>query len=153
VLVSRYAWHTRNYGHPKLLGVKDWRGRGIGFTDGLCRRCAERIHPAVRPLVIREVGLFELHYKKVSRAQSLYEARMKHALEKSASLVDAAATLPKNEPWETIRALPAIEDLMAPLDDCVPRNPSPRSAYCRSFLRPLDSASAQLRKALLVEFA
>jgi hypothetical protein len=56
MLISRCAWHSRNYGRTKLLGVSDWRGRGIRFTDGLCRRCAERIHPAVRPLVVRETG-------------------------------------------------------------------------------------------------
>ena len=55
VLISRCAWHDRNYGHAKLLGVSTWRGRGIAFTNGLCSRCAARINPAVPPQVIRGV--------------------------------------------------------------------------------------------------
>lgn len=55
--ISRCAWHPRNYGHAKLLGVRSWRGRGIAFTAGLCDKCAARIHPAVRPMVIREVKM------------------------------------------------------------------------------------------------
>jgi hypothetical protein len=53
MLISRCVWHPRNYGHGKLLGVARWRGRGVGLVDGLCDRCAQRIHPAVRPQVIR----------------------------------------------------------------------------------------------------
>jgi hypothetical protein len=53
VLISRCVWHPRNYGHGKLLGVSRWGGRGLGFVDGLCDRCAQRIHPEVRPRVTR----------------------------------------------------------------------------------------------------
>jgi hypothetical protein len=53
VLISRCVWHSRNHGHGKLLGVVRWRGRGVGLVDGLCDRCAQRIHPAVRPQVTR----------------------------------------------------------------------------------------------------
>jgi hypothetical protein len=52
VLISRCVWHSRNYGHGKLLGVSRWGGRGLAFADGLCDRCAQRIHPEVRPRVI-----------------------------------------------------------------------------------------------------
>jgi len=55
VLISRCVWHPRNYGHAKLLGVSSWRGRGVAFTDGLCDKCAVRIHPGVRPMVVRGV--------------------------------------------------------------------------------------------------
>jgi hypothetical protein len=52
VLISRCVWHSRNYGHGKLLGVSRWGGRGLAFVDGLCDRCAQRIHPEVRARVI-----------------------------------------------------------------------------------------------------
>jgi len=53
--ISRCAWHPRNFGHAKLLGVRSWRGLGVAFTPGLCDKCAARIHPAVRPMVVRGV--------------------------------------------------------------------------------------------------
>jgi hypothetical protein len=43
MLISRCAWHPRNYGHAKLMGVASWRGLRIGFTDGICRKCAARV--------------------------------------------------------------------------------------------------------------
>jgi hypothetical protein len=52
VQISRCVWHSRNYGHGKLLGISRWRGRGLAFVDGLCDRCAQRIHPEVRARVI-----------------------------------------------------------------------------------------------------
>jgi hypothetical protein len=57
VLISRCVWHSRNYGHGKLLGVSRWGGRGLAFVDGLCDRCARRIHPEVRPRVIHGSAL------------------------------------------------------------------------------------------------
>jgi len=57
VLISRCVWHPRNYGRAKLLGVSSWRGWGFAFTDGLCDKCAVRIHPAVRPMVVRDVEM------------------------------------------------------------------------------------------------
>jgi hypothetical protein len=51
VLVSRCAWHPRNYGHGKLFGVTSWRGLRIHFTDGICRKCAARVQlPRRRPV-------------------------------------------------------------------------------------------------------
>jgi hypothetical protein len=52
VQISRCVWHSRNYGHGKLLGVSRWRGRKLTFVDGLCDRCAQRIHPEVRSRVV-----------------------------------------------------------------------------------------------------
>jgi type IV secretory pathway VirB10-like protein len=52
VQISRCVWHSRNFGHGKLLGISRWRGRGLAFVDGLCDRCAQRIHPEVRARVI-----------------------------------------------------------------------------------------------------
>jgi hypothetical protein len=43
VLISRCAWHPRNYGHGKLLGLASWRGLRIQFTDGICPKCAARV--------------------------------------------------------------------------------------------------------------
>jgi hypothetical protein len=48
VLISRCAWHPRNYGHSKLLGVASWWGLRIEFSDGICRKCAARVHASVR---------------------------------------------------------------------------------------------------------
>jgi hypothetical protein len=46
VLISRCGWHSRNYGYDKILGVRSWRGVGIEFTDGICRKCATRAYAA-----------------------------------------------------------------------------------------------------------
>jgi hypothetical protein len=48
VLISRCAWHPRNYGYAKLLGVARWRGLRLDYTDGICRKCAARVHSDVR---------------------------------------------------------------------------------------------------------
>jgi hypothetical protein len=48
MVILRCAWHPRNYGRPKLLGIKTWRGPGLTVKDALCRKCAARIHPDVR---------------------------------------------------------------------------------------------------------
>jgi hypothetical protein len=43
VLISRCAWHSRNHGYGKVLGVASWRGLRIDFTDGICHKCAARV--------------------------------------------------------------------------------------------------------------
>jgi hypothetical protein len=48
-LIARCAWHPRNNGHAKLLGVSSWRERGNSFTDGARAKCAGRMYPAVHP--------------------------------------------------------------------------------------------------------
>ena len=96
---------------------------------------------------------FEEHYKRISRSQSLYEARMKKILEESAFSSDAEALLPKNRPWEAIAELPQVVDFILPLKDSTPLNPNPKSRYSRCFLEPLDLASQELRKALINEFS
>lgn len=40
MLVRRCAWHRHYQGYPLLYGIASWRGAGIAFTDGVCRRCA-----------------------------------------------------------------------------------------------------------------
>ena len=43
VLISRCAWHPRYYGHSRLLGISNWRGLRIDFTEGICPKCAARV--------------------------------------------------------------------------------------------------------------
>jgi hypothetical protein len=50
MLLSRCAWHPRNYGHGRLLGVASWRGLRIGFTDRICEKCAARVVSPTRRL-------------------------------------------------------------------------------------------------------
>ena len=40
MLVRRCAWHRRYHGYAMILGIGSWRGRTIGYTDGICRNCA-----------------------------------------------------------------------------------------------------------------
>jgi hypothetical protein len=43
VLIARCAWHRRYYGHSKLLGISQWRGLRLDFTEGICPKCAARV--------------------------------------------------------------------------------------------------------------
>jgi hypothetical protein len=43
MLISRCAWHAFFRGYPRLLRIISWRGRGVAFTDTICRSCAERV--------------------------------------------------------------------------------------------------------------
>jgi hypothetical protein len=61
VLIRRCAWHPRNFGHGKLLGVVGWRVLRIDFTHGICERCAARVaarpgRPDVQPLATLQTG-------------------------------------------------------------------------------------------------
>lgn len=95
---------------------------------------------------------FEQHYKDISRSQSIYEARVKHALEPPVPMTNAGAALPANAPWTELTELPRLKDFMRQVDDCEEGNPN-ASEYCRSFLLALDRASDTLRKALDAELA
>jgi hypothetical protein len=53
VLITRCAWHRGYHGHPALIGITDWRGLRLGFSDGICSQCAAQLradlpdsHPA-----------------------------------------------------------------------------------------------------------
>jgi hypothetical protein len=48
VLIGRCAWHRRYYGVGRLLGVSSWRGLRIGFSDGICPKCAARVRSDLR---------------------------------------------------------------------------------------------------------
>lgn len=105
------------------------------------RRDVEQMEAYVHKLTAE----FEQHYKNISRAQSVYEARMKRVLE-SAPNDSIEAQLPANSPWSELSELSQLKDFLQQFDDC--KDESGASEYCRSFLRPLDRASDKLRKAL-----
>src|SRR5579859_5625648 len=87
---------------------------------------------------------FQNNYKETSRAQNVYEARMKTALgQLPLSEVDNAP-LPANTPWEMVRKLEKVRDLLQP----VPGD----SGYSREFLDPLDKASDELRTVLIAKY-
>ncbi|HEY3065563.1 MAG TPA: hypothetical protein VGL09_07205 [Methylomirabilota bacterium] len=52
MLVRRCGWHRMYFGYPLINGVAAWRGCGLGIkvTDGICRRCAARVHAELRAL-------------------------------------------------------------------------------------------------------
>lgn len=91
---------------------------------------------------------FAKHYKNISRSQSIYEARMKQALEDPLRVASGAAALPANSPWSELAALSQLNDFLRQADDCGKENERTASEYCRSFLLPLDRASDSLRRAL-----
>jgi hypothetical protein len=43
MLISRCAWHRRYHGYTKILGVTNWEGLQLSFTDGICQKCAARV--------------------------------------------------------------------------------------------------------------
>ena len=92
----------------------------------------------------RLVGEFEREYKKISREQSAYEARMKAALEK-----DLAP--PANSPWDLIAGLEHVRDLIQH-DEADHDAAEYRSSYGEYFLKPLDDASRVLRAVLSREY-
>jgi hypothetical protein len=42
MIVRRCAWHRAYHWYPMTIGIASWRGRGVAFTDGMCRGCAIR---------------------------------------------------------------------------------------------------------------
>ena len=47
MLITRCAWHRGYHGHPALIGVTDWRGLRLGFSDGICSQCAAQLRADV----------------------------------------------------------------------------------------------------------
>jgi hypothetical protein len=43
MVIARCAWHAFFRGYPRPLRVISWRGRGIAFSDTICRPCAQRV--------------------------------------------------------------------------------------------------------------
>jgi len=42
-MLRRCAWHRRYFGYPVVCGIAGWGGRGVDFSDWICRRCAARV--------------------------------------------------------------------------------------------------------------
>jgi hypothetical protein len=42
MLIRRCTWHRVYRGYPKIMGFRTGQGLRPYFTDGLCRRCAQR---------------------------------------------------------------------------------------------------------------
>ena len=92
------------------------------------------------PLLIEE---FTDRYKDISRAQSVYEARMaslRRVIEQGPPGEKSVPEPPANEPWDRIAALEQVQDFLKPA--------GASSGYRNQFLTPLDSASSALRIAL-----
>lgn len=98
------------------------------------------------------INEFVQDYKDISREQSLYEARMKSALEDMKPPPADASKLPVNTPWNKIAALQQVSDFLNSAEDCQIPGVEGKSKYCLEFLRPLDAATSELRQALRAEF-
>ena len=96
---------------------------------------------------------YEAEYKAVSLEQSIFEARLKRALEGLPSAERSVDTLPPNAPWGKLERLERLKDFLLPVP--APESGSGESAsyYVQSFLQPLDSASEQLRAALAAQLS
>jgi hypothetical protein len=94
---------------------------------------------------------FEQHYKELSRAQSVYEAKMKRMAE--GATAGKPIPLPENTPWTDLSNLPKLRDFIAPFErnGDEPKEREYISEYGRCFIRQLDYASAGLRDALVAE--
>ena len=86
------------------------------------------------------VDEFQINYKEISRTQSVYEARMKKALDQMPVSEASNPPLPANTPWDKVRELGKVHELL----EAVPGE----NGYSGEFLAPLDAASWKLRKAL-----
>lgn len=93
---------------------------------------------------------FEDEYKKASLTQSMFEAHMVNAM-KSPPPDYSLEPLPKNQPWERLKELPQLKDFLRPVlvDE---EHPEQTSKYVQMFLKPLNTASEDLRRALAKEY-
>lgn len=95
-------------------------------------------------------GEFEGGYKSLSRAQSVYEAKMDGAKERLKK--GEAVELPANTPWDALVRLPVLADFILPTSDEKEAGDGSRSTtYGLGFLSSLDDASERLRDALIGE--
>lgn len=90
------------------------------------------------------VDEFQDKYKKISQSQSVYEARLKKALEQMSASEESRPALPPNTPWQMIQDLGRAHDFLQPVPE--------ESGYSREFLYPLDAASEKLRGALSAKY-
>lgn len=155
---------AKTYGE-QMQGFIDARVKLLAVDRAL--RFDERGAPLT--LVLQEVKKMERylhsltsefveHYKDISLAQSVYEAKLKAAL-------DSSADLPGNSPWEEIVALEQIQDFLLPVKDSATggeteenlkafkseSSDNKASNYSKVFLCSLDRASEMLRQDLEAE--
>jgi hypothetical protein len=93
---------------------------------------------------------FQDHYKPISDAQRVYEARAEGLLSQLKQNPGAKLEVDTlgNAPWERIRKLPRLGTLLdTPVSRLEPSE-SPRTEYDTKFLDPLDEASRLLRARL-----
>lgn len=87
---------------------------------------------------------FQNEYKPIADCQRLYEARVAAQMKRFESAPESENVRPLNEPWQLLRRLPELNDLLS-LD---PEQPSDQSCYNSQFVKALDDASLKLRNAL-----
>jgi hypothetical protein len=152
-----YGDEMRNFigARVKLLQVE----RALKFD-----KRGSTVRPAVESGVKSMEGYLKLlieeftkEYKEISLSQSIYEANMasmKKALEHVSPTENNVPELPGNAPWDRIAALGKVRDFLKSVDDCEdPDIPDvEKSGYCTRFLKPLDSVSCKLRKALEAQY-
>jgi hypothetical protein len=92
---------------------------------------------------------YEAEYKEISLAQSIFEARLKTALQGPLQGDDPERMLPGNLPWEKLEKLPKLRGFLLPTEESTAPGTATVSNYRGSFLQPLDDASELLRAALL----
>lgn len=111
---------------------------------------------------------FEDKYKDVSRAQSIYEAKLKAALDRApqtgAQEAQApppsgapgtpafAEVLPDNNPWKIIANLPSLRGFITRVNNSAECRPQTARIYSEEFIAPLDLASELLRSALDAQY-
>jgi hypothetical protein len=91
----------------------------------------------------RLIDDFQDHYKELSATQSKYEAKIKAYVEKAEKDPLQAGQPPDNKPWEKIKELDSIKDLLN-LDE----KGMKETNYYKQFVSQLDHASDLLTKQL-----
>src|SRR5262249_696198 len=99
------------------------------------------------------LGGYKEKYKAVSLAQRTFGAGLKRALEGLAAADYSVDAPPPNAPWEKLERFERLKDFLMPLTTHGSERGENTSNYVRGFLRPLDSASQQLRAALAAQLA
>jgi hypothetical protein len=107
VLITRCAWHRGYHGHPALIGVTDWRGLRLGFSDGICSQCAAQLRADVPGSPLNDprsgtdvagwmpgVGLVTIAVMAVV----LFAARPVHEPAEVQRIAEAVATEPPADP-------------------------------------------------------
>lgn len=97
---------------------------------------------------------YEREYKGISLEQSVFEARLKAAVEKKATPEDPAALenamrALENTPWRKIESLERMKDFLATSS----HTGTEASAFMQEFTAPLNDASRMLRDAIAAQLS